>query len=118
MEIYPLIVRRNLLLDKSLKRVPIISSIFIVFFSFFILDMLLLSLFRKFNFEHEKLSFVLLLVLSTILFYSISTYFLRSYHLWFNWFVPLIIFQGLELIFLVKKKSTKSIFKIIKILRR
>jgi len=107
-----------LFLDGPLRSVPIISSVFIVFFSFFSLDLLLSFVFYKFNFEHEKLSFVLLLVLSTILFYGIAVYFLRSQHLWFNWFVPLVIFQALELLFLVKKKSTKSIFKIIKILRR
>ena len=71
-----------------------------------------------FNVEHEKLSFMLLLLFSSMLFYSLSAYFLREHHLWFNWFVPVVLLQGLEILFLIRKKSPKPILKIIKILRR
>ena len=105
-------------LDGALKRFSMFWSIIIVFVGFFILDILLSGVFHKFNVEHEKLSFILLLLFSSILFFSLSVYFLREHHLWFNWFVPVILFQVLEILFLVRKKSTKSILKIIKILGR
>ena len=104
-------------LDGSLERLSIGWSLMIVFMSFFVLDSLLTLLFGVFNFKHEKVSFVLLLLFSTLLFISLSIYFLNVYQLWFNWFVPLILFQILEMIFLIRKKSPKALLKLFKHIR-
>ncbi len=104
-------------LGGSLKRLSLGWSLMIVFMSFFILDSLLTLFFMLFNYDHEKLSFVLLLLFSTLLFISLSIYFLNVYQLWFNWFVPLILFQILEMIFLIRKKSPKALLKLFKHIR-
>lgn len=104
-------------LGGSLERLSLGWSLMIVFVSFFVLDSLLILLFRVFSYEHEKLSFVLLLLLSTLLFISLSIYLLNTHQLWFNWFVPLILFQILEMIFLIRKKSPKALLKLFKHIR-
>ncbi len=105
-------------LDGSLERLPLWSSILLVFISFFLLDSLVTLLFYKLHFNNEKLAFVTLLILSTLLLISISIYLLRVHHLWFNWFVPLILFQLLEILFLFRKHSPLVILKIIQKLRK
>ena len=104
-------------LGGSLERLSLGWSLMIVFMGFFILDSVLTLLFRVVNYENEKLSFLFLLFFSTLLFLSLSVYFLNVHQLWFNWFVPMILFQILEMIFLIRKKSPKALLKIFKHIR-
>jgi len=105
-------------LDASLKRFPLWSSMIVIFISFFLLDSLVSFIFYKLHLDNEKLAFMTLLIFSTILLILLSVYLLRAHHLWFNWFVPLILFQLLELLLLFRKHSPLVILKIIQKLRK
>ena len=105
-------------LDASLKRFPLWSSMIVIFISFFLLDSLVALLFFKLHLNNEKLAFIMLLIFSMLLLVSLSVYLLRVHHLWFNWFVPLILFQLLEVLFLLRKHSPLVILKLIQKLRK
>jgi len=105
-------------LNRPLTRLPLIWSIILVFTIFFLLDLAISLMFEKLHIQSEKLNLILLMLLSSITLFSISSYLFYSKHLWFNWSIPAILFQGIEMIILFRKKSTKVIFKIGRLLKR
>jgi len=107
-----------LFLDGPLKRLSFSWSIMLVFIVFFILDLSVSILLEKLHIENEKLSLILLMLPSAFVLFYISSYLLNVKHLWFNWSIPVILFQFIEIIILFRKKSTKVIFKIGKLLKR
>jgi len=108
----------TLTLNGSLKRLAFWPSILLVFVSFFLLDALVAWLLQRFRIDNEKVEFIVLLTLSTFLLYSLSVYLLRVHHLWFNWFVPLVLFQMLEVLLMVRQQGEYVFVKMIRRIRR
>lgn len=90
-------------LDGRLEKINIFIGIILIFLIFFILDMLIEMFFDFFNSNYRNVfEFIVLLILSALILLFISTYLLNNYNIWFNWIVPFIIYQFLELIELFK----------------
>jgi hypothetical protein len=104
-------------LDGKLKRVPLIYSVIIVFVAFLLIDFIINLLFSIAKVDSYKLTFFVMLIVNSAVLFAISVYILQTYKLWFNWFVPVVLLQLLELIFLFRKKSPKLISRTIKFLK-
>jgi len=104
-------------LDGRLKRVPLIYSVIIVFVAFLLIDFVINLLFSIAKVDNYKLTFFSMLIVSSAVLFAISVYILQTYKLWFNWFVPVVLIQFLEIIFLFKKKSPKLATRAIKIIK-
>jgi len=85
-----------LYLDGSLKRLPLLESVFIVFIVFFTLSLFIGYLFNRYGIENEEIEFIILLIINSIVLVAISIYLLYKYKVWFNWFVPLILYELVE----------------------
>lgn len=105
-------------LNGPLQRLSLLWSILLVFVVFFLTDLFVNIVLKKYHIDNEKLILILLLLPSATILFAISVYLLNAKHLWFNWSIPFILFQFVEIIILVRKKSTKVIFKIGKLLKR
>ena len=64
--------------------------------------------------DNEEAEFVVLLTLNSIVLISISIYFLDRYNLWFNWFVPLILYELVEIYDIAKEFTTDIISTLIR----
>jgi len=106
-----------LTLNSPLQRLSWFPSMIIVFLSFFLIDFSSLLLLQRFNIENYKVELILVLVLSSTVLFYISVLLLDKWYLWFNWSVPVILLQLVEIIVLVQKKSPKLVFKFTKILK-
>lgn len=99
-------------LDGSMHRLNLWYSLLIVFFSFFIFSLLITKIFSLLNISKKKIEFMALLVLNTIVLISLSIYLLNEYNLWFNWFIPLIVSEFVELLDNIKNTFQKIIIKV------
>lgn len=93
-------------LNGKLKKVNIFLGLLLVLPIFFFIDLVIEIIFEIFSWQSNKISeFVMLLILSGVILLLLSNYILVHYNLWFNWIVPFIIFQLIELAELFKLKS-------------
>lgn len=109
-------------LNGPMQRLPVVKSLFIIFVSFFLLALILSMLFSYFaenNKKNEfiaennkKIEFIIFLLVNGIVLIALSIYYLKEYHIWFNWFVPFVLLQIVEIFDIVK--STIPIPKILK----
>ena len=98
-------------LNGKLKRLSLAASITIVFITFLLIDFIINLLFSIAKVENYKLTFLVMLLVNGAILFAISAYILQIYKLWFNWFIPVVLIQMLELIILLKKKSPKLAFR-------
>lgn len=96
-------------LNGPLKRLPLVESLFIVSVVFFLLAYGTSILFSMIGLDNEEVEFVVLLAFNSIVLISISIYFLDRYNLWFNWFVPLILYELVEIYDIAKEFTTEMI---------
>jgi len=101
-----------LYLDGQLKRLPLIKSATLLFMVLFIISFSTSYIFTKLKINNSKFEFILVLVVSIVILIVISIYLLLGYKLWFNWFVPLLLFELIEVIEFLKKLLPKVIEKI------
>lgn len=100
-------------LDGKLEKYNFYKSVFIVFALFIIVNFILEILFDIFGFKDRRgLEFIVLLVVISAVMYYISYYILTEYKQWFNWFIPVILFEAIEIIEMIKKYSVESYKKI------
>ena len=98
-------------LDGSMQRLPLWSSLLVIFFSFLLLALLVSTIFSLLKIYNSEIEFIVLLVLNTIVLIVLSIYLLTEHHLWFNWFVPLVLFELVEIFDIVKGLVPKIIIK-------
>jgi hypothetical protein len=96
-----------LILNGSLERLPLWISLLLIFFIFLMIDVLLSLLFMFLKVENGKIQFIVLLVINTTILIILSIYILKHYHMWFNWFVPLLLLQMIEVIEIMQKQIPK-----------
>lgn len=97
-----------LYLDGQMKKFNFWISVLILFIVFFCVSYIVELLFYVLGFEKQRiLAFVVLLVISTVIMFFISYIIFEKYQQWFNWFVPVILFQTIELIEFIKKLQSK-----------
>jgi len=84
-------------LKGQLHRLPLTESLLIVFVAFFFVSFFVSMLFKRFNIDSHEVEFFVLLGLATIVLIGISVFFLIEEHFWFNWFVPLVLFEIVEI---------------------
>lgn len=93
-------------LNGKLEKINIFLGLLLVLIIFFFIDLVIEIIFEIFSWQSNKISeFVILLILSGVILLLLSNYILVHYNLWFNWIVPFIIFQLIELAELFKLKS-------------
>jgi len=99
-------------LNGNMQRLGLWVSLLIVFLSFFTLSLLITYIFSFFDIFKSELEFIILLLINTIVLISISVILLNYYNVWFNWFIPLILFELIEIFANLKNFTQKIILKI------
>lgn len=100
-------------LDGKLEKFGFLKSIVLVFILFFIINFIIEMIFDIIGFQDRRnLEFIVLLIVLSIVMFFISSYILENYKQWFNWFIPVILFEAVEVIEMIKKYSIKSFKKI------
>lgn len=94
-------------LNGQLKQIDKWNSVLLVFFIYFSVDVLVSFLLKLKVLDNEKLHLILVFALMTSLMILISLYLLLSKGIWFNWFVPLILYQIYDIVFYLKMKLDK-----------
>ena len=92
-----------LYLNGPLGRLGLWQSLLIVSVVFFVLAYGTSVLFSSLGIENEETEFVVLLALNSIILIAVSIYFLDKEKLWFNWFVPLILYEIVEIYDIAKE---------------
>ncbi|MBN2825640.1 MAG: CHASE2 domain-containing protein, partial [Campylobacterales bacterium] len=105
-----------LLLNRSLQRVPLLWSLLIVFVTFTLLYLISAMILHRFRIKDETMGFILSIVLSSVVFFSISLFFVHYYQMWFNWLVPWVVFQLFKLFRFFAAKSGDANAKMAKII--
>ena len=101
-----------LYLNGGMKRLSLVKSFIVVFLSFFILSVFISTIFSLLKIYNDEVEFIVLLVLNTLVLISISIYLLLVHQLWFNWFVPLVLFELVEIFDYIKDFLPKIISKL------
>jgi len=119
-DVYGLDIHANALMtlysnEGKINKSNFFFSSFLVLFLFFLLNFSLATLFEFFALsKYTKLEFVLSLVITTLVMFSISIYLLQQYSIWFNWIAPLALFEFFEFLELLKIFSLFNTIKKIK----
>jgi CHASE2 domain-containing sensor protein len=102
-----------LYLDAPLDRLSVAKSSTLVFVSFFLIYLLVSLTLLYFDRYNSNLEFILVLVLNTLVMLVLSIYLLKTYHLWFNWVIPLVLYEVIDLFNIIKEVPIlkKSKFK-------
>lgn len=85
-------------IDGQIKPLNFYITIFLVFFIFFILNIAIELIFQFFDIENKSLEFLVLFIATTFIIGGISLYLLLFYNIWFNWFVPIVIYQLVDMV--------------------
>jgi hypothetical protein len=101
-----------LYLKKGMQRVSLDKSLLIIFVSFFIVSLLVSTIFSLLKLYNNELEFIVVLCINTVVLIFISYYCIDRYHLWFNWFVPLILFELVEIFDYIKEFLSIIILKV------
>ena len=81
------------------------TSLLVIFISFFLIDFFIAYLLQRKEINNKELHFILLLIINTLVLYSISLYFLNSEkHQWFNWAISSILNDISGGMFLVRSR--------------
>lgn len=91
-------------LDGQLQQINIWYSILIVFSIYFLIDFIISFIFKYFNLINEKLLLFFIFMILTLSIMLISYYLLSYYHIWFNWFVPIVLFEIYDIILYINMK--------------
>ena len=105
-------INTMLYLDGQLKKIPLWLGVLIVFVIFFTLSIFVSYIFDITKINNNSLEFIVVLVINLIILIAISILLLKHYHIWFNWFVPLILFEATEGIDFIKDNLPKVVDKI------
>jgi len=91
--------------NKPMQNVGLLPSLLIIFISFFLVDLMVSSFFQRIGRSNEKIELFLTLIINIVLLYFISWFFLIRAEppLWFNWIIPLILIELVEIIIFVRK---------------
>ena len=81
-----------------LKRLSLFNSMLVIFIIFFIVDFLLELISNKYYKVSDEIEFMVSLLVSSVLLFSVSILLLGVFNLWFNWLIPFILFQVYEII--------------------
>ena len=99
-------------LQGQLKRLGFMQSLILIFTVFFALSVFIAYVFKRINIENEEVEFLIVLAVVTAVLIAISIYLLQVYRLWFNWFVPLILYELIEVFEYLREFIPKMIAKI------
>jgi len=99
-------------LNGQLKRLPLMQSAILLFVVFFIISFGVAFIFKVLKISNSELEFMAVLVFATTILIAISIYLLLEYKLWFNWFIPLILFELIEVIEFIRELLPKVVEKI------
>ena len=97
--------------DGELKQYNFIKSILLVFIVFFIIDILINILFNKLKITSIELQIIISLIIITLIMIIISIYILVINKEWFNWFIPVLLFEIVEIIEFVNRYILKILNK-------
>ncbi len=103
---------------NQLRQLGFWPSVLLVFVLFFMVDLLIGYLFRTRLLHNERLDsiivlvaysasrlqFIIVLVVITAVMFVMSAYLLHAYAIWFNWFVPVVLFQLFDTVSRTKMK--------------
>jgi len=98
-------------LNSPMQRFPLLISLVLVFFTFFLLALFTSWMFSLPKIENRKKEFIILFLLNTIVFIFVSIYLLREQQLWFNWFVPWAALGFVEFLAMIRSWIPYSIIK-------
>lgn len=94
-------------LDGSMKKFDFFKSSALVFMLFLCLNLILEVIFDILGFtDRRNLEMITLLVIISAIMFYISYHILMVYRQWFDWFVPIVLFEGAELIVVIQKYVT------------
>ena len=85
-------------LNGQLKRLGFWQSIILIFTVFFVLSVIVAYIFKLIKIDNSEIELIIVLVVVLMLLMLISIYLLNQYKLWFNWLVPLIIYEIIEVL--------------------
>jgi len=98
-------------LNGQLKPISLFVGSIIMFATFFTISILVDTLLGRFNLD-SSISFIVTLAINGVILITISTILLTKHHIWFNWLVPLILFEAIEAIDFIQDYTPKIIEKI------
>lgn len=100
-------------LDGKLVKYNFYKSLIIVFILFILVNLIIEIIFDILGLTNRRdLEFIVLLVVISAVMYYISYYILTEYKQWFNWFIPVVLFEAIEIIEMIKKYSVESYEKV------
>lgn len=85
-------------LNGQLKRLGFWQSIILMFTVFFALSFAISYIFYLLKIDNSEIEFLITLAVVITVLMLISIYLLNEYKLWFNWFVPLILYELIEVL--------------------
>lgn len=84
-------------LNGPLRRLPLWQSLLIVFSLFFSISLVVSSLLISLHIYSEEIELIVVLIFVTLALIATSLFLLEKFHLWFNWFIPLILYELIEI---------------------
>ncbi|WP_419770297.1 MAG: hypothetical protein ACNI3C_00445 [Candidatus Marinarcus sp.] len=100
-------------LNGKLEKFDFYKSCMIIFSAFLIINLVVELIFDLLNLqERRSLEFIVLLIILSAVLFFISYYIFNTYKQWFNWFIPVILFETIEILETIKKYSKDSYTKI------
>jgi len=91
-------------LDRQLMLLKFWPSIILVFSLFFLINLLIGFIFLLYFIDNKKLHFIIVLTVTVAIMITISIYLLISKSIWFNWFVPVVIYEIFDILSHIKLK--------------
>ena len=85
-------------LNNQLKRLGFWQSVALMFTVFFAISFGVAYIFYLLKIDNSEIEFLIALGVVTTVLMIISIYLLNEYKLWFNWFVPLILYELIEVL--------------------
>jgi len=82
--------------DGKLKQYSFWMSVVLVFVVFFLVDVLVYFLLDKLNIMMVEFEIIISLVIITVVMVVLSIFILVHYREWFNWFIPVLLFEVVE----------------------
>ena len=111
-ELHANILQTLLLLNDQTNRLSLPISATIIFILYFIISFLVSKVIKSLKISNKGLDTLITILLNIIILFSISSFLLIKYNLWFNWFIAFILFEVEELIDFIKDITPKFIDKI------
>jgi len=90
-------------LEGKLKQLDIVPAIIIVFLAAFLVELMVERLSNRYNIQSLGTEFLLLVSILAIVMLSLSYFIFIYFHLWFNWFIPLVVLQVHKVLDILKQ---------------